>query len=604
MIAPSSHIIDLRPKFQTRLKRKHSKHVSFGIVFLGVIISILIFSIGAICLEANHLEKQSLNVLQLLPSIADNLSTFNWSKAIEQIDSLGQDSFLNGIAGRGMKLIIKDTPLGYHYKAVSLRYSLEDLKQTILLLQNSPVFKTADQTQSSWGSTYPNLIHNVNTIVSEADNLNQKDTAKTWTDLNNKLNKLNQLFGGNQSINYLLVLNDSNQVRPLGGVIGGVVAVTISDWQINYWKAYNASSLDNQISSKIIPPKELQPITTNWTFRQSNWFGDIDLLAQNIIALWSKSNASALFQPDALILFDTQDLKPLDSTLTNLNIDAQTVTNLRSYLDNSLKDYRLSSGPLTDDYLAFVNDSLLPLLTSIGGKEWLSILNNYNQNSSENVLQKYYFLPWRQASLAKTFNDNQTVSSFFFTNSDLNTPLSNLTSQNLKTSSKLEVSPNSDSHELTWTISLTNANSTSFNDYIRFYIPPSATIQNVTGFDKYLIPENPINYTIKKFSTDPLIDNWEKQKVCLDKTNYCVLTEGDLKAIAGWLNIKSGQTKTLKFVIDLPLDTKEFVVMPQISQLAMFQIKNSSLINSSPNLMSYLDKSATFNQKILIQFVP
>jgi hypothetical protein len=604
MIAPSSHIIDLRPQVQTHLKKKHSKHVSFRVVFLLVTISILIVSIGAICLEANHLEKQSSNALQLLPGIADNLSTFNWSKAIEQIDTLGNNTFLSGMVGRGMKLIIKDTPLGYHYKVVSLRYSLEDLKQTILLLQNSPVFKTTDQTQSSWDSTYPNLITNVNTIAGEADNLNQKDTAKTWTNLSDKLNKLNQLFGGKQSINYLLVLNDSNQVRPLGGVIGGVVAVTISDWQINYWKAYNASSLDNQISSKIIPPKELQPITTNWTFRQSNWFGDMDLLAQNIIALWSKSNASALFQPDALILFNTQDLKPLDSTLTNLNIDAQTVTNLRSYLDNSLKDYRLSSGPLTDDYLDFVNDGLLPHLTSINGKEWLSILNAYNQNSSENILQKYYFLPWRQASLAKTFNDNQTVSSFFFTNSDLNIPLSNLTSQNLKTSSKLEFLSSPDSHELAWTISLTSTNSTSFNDYVRFYIPSSATIQNVTGFDKYFIPEDPINYTIKKFVIDPLIDNWEKQKVCLDKINYRVLTEGDLKAIAGWLKIKSGQTKTLKFVIDLPLDTKEFVVMPQIAQLTMLQIKNSSLIISPPNLTSYLDKSATLNQKILIQFVP
>ena len=78
MTAPSSHIIDLRPQVQTRLKRKHSKHVSFRIVFLLIVISILIVGVGAICLEANHLEKQSSKALQLLPSIADNLSTFNF----------------------------------------------------------------------------------------------------------------------------------------------------------------------------------------------------------------------------------------------------------------------------------------------------------------------------------------------------------------------------------------------------------------------------------------------------------------------------------------------------------------------------------------------
>ncbi len=602
MSVSSSHIIDLRPKVNPSFKRKHHNYFSLEAVLLWTLILLIVACGGMFLFKVNRLERQSPNLIQLLPGLAENLSNFDWQKATEQISSLKDNLFFPQFINRGINFIIEKTPLGYHYKNARLFYSLKNLSQTLQLLQNTPVFKLPNQTLSSWGEIYPNLIKEINTIAGETNALGQKDTSQTWFTLSDRLDRINQLFGGKQPINYLLILNDSNQSRPLGGVIGGVIAATISQWQISYWRAYNASSLDNQISSKLIPPKELQSITTNWTLRQSNWFGDIDLFAQSIISLWQKSTAGSLFQPDAIVLFNTQDLKLLDGVLGNLTINSQTVSSLRSYLEDNLKDYRLTSGPLADDYLAFVNDNLLPHLTSINGKEWLSILNSYSRNLSLESSQKYYFFPWRQASLAETFNDSLEDAPFWFTSSDLNTPLSNLTSQNLKTSSKLDVSLNSDSHELAWTIGLTNANSTSFNDYVRFYIPSSATIQNVTGFDKYFIPEDPINYTIKKFSTDSLIDSWEKQKVCLDKTKYCVLTEGDLKVVAGWLKIKSGQTKTLKFVIDLPLDTKEFVIMPQISQSATLQIKNSSLINSSPNLISYLDKSASFNQKILIQF--
>jgi len=60
---------------------------------------------------------------------------------------------------------------------------------------------------------------------------------------------------------------------------------------------------------------------------------------------------------------------------------------------------------------------------------------------------------------------------------------------------------------------LTNSNKTSFSDYIRFYIPDSAVINSVSGLDKYLVPSDPINYSVKQFTTDPIIDSWEKRKI-------------------------------------------------------------------------------------------
>jgi len=146
------------------------------------------------------------------------------------------------------------------------------------------------------------------------------------------------------------------------------------------------------------------------------------------------------------------DLKPLDTVLSNLNVDGNTVPNLRNYLENNLKNYRLTSGPLGDNYLNFVNDDLLPHLTTISGQEWLAVFKAYIQTPPVATSPKYYFFPWKQASLAQTFNKNHESNFFWFTSSDINTPLSNLTSQNLKTSIKLEPKLGPDGYELNWTI--------------------------------------------------------------------------------------------------------------------------------------------------------
>ncbi|HPR91391.1 MAG TPA: hypothetical protein PK547_01495 [Candidatus Paceibacterota bacterium] len=602
MFASNNHVVDLRPQSNRSFKKKGSRHFSLGAVLLLILILGVVIGGGGLVYGLNHLENKDSQLAPILPSLAENLSGFEWQKASDQISSFNNKNIPKCLDNTFL-ILVEKTPIGHHYKYVKLYYSLESLNQTLRQLQTIPVLKSMGQTGQSWGDVYPDLIKNLTNIGSEIKDLGQMDVSQAWTDLKIQLDKLNQLFGGNQPINYLLLLNDYNQSRPLGGVIGGVVAVTVSQWQISYWRAYNASSLDNQISSKIVPPKEIQPITTNWTLRQSNWFGDINLFTQSFISLWQKSGASSLFEPNAIVLFNAHDLKPLDTVLSNLNVSGTTIPNLRNYLENNLINYRLSSGPLDDNYLDFINDNLLPQLTAITGQEWLTVLRSYIQAPTAVVSQKYYFFPWKQASLAKTFNADQNDASFWFTSSDINTPISNLTSQNIKTSLKLDPKIAADGYKLDWTVSLTNSNTTAFNDYIRFYIPPDAIVSSVSGFDKYLVPNDPINYRVKNFTTDQLIDNWEKQKQCAGDSNYCLLSEGNRKAIAGWLKIKPGQTKTLKFSLELPIQSQTLTLIPQTAMNNMLQIVNNTVLQSSADMQTYVNHNSTFTQSLLIKFI-
>ncbi|MCX6737583.1 MAG: hypothetical protein NTX26_02525 [Candidatus Parcubacteria bacterium] len=595
------NIIDLRPKPNPKHTRRslfHHKKWLFWIIPLTVLLMVLI----SFCfLEIRHIEKQYSNTINLLPEIGNDLNAFNWDEALSKINSLDMPLPIVKSFNQGLEKILEHMPFFGQREEIRLYYNLKYLAKTLDELTKSNVFKTDNQNNSSWGDLYPKLIQEVDNVILVSKSLKQNSLLEQWQNLAIKLKQINKLFGNPQPINYLFILNDINQARPLGGEIAGVVAATVSNWEIDYWQAYNASSVDNQISSKIIPPKELQLISTNWTFRQSNWFGDLNLFAQSLTTLWKQSGAGSLFEPDALVLFNIQDIEPLDGYLGNISLGSQTITSLKDYLEANLKSYRLSSGPLAEDYLSFVNDSFPQNLKNLKGKEWLSILQSYAFNTNSSGLNNFYFLPWKQANLAKEFNVSEKVPTFFFTHSDLNLPVSNISSRNLKTSAKVTIKKGTDGYNMEWTISLTNQNPNSFTDFIRFYLPENTSISSLSGLDKYLIPDDPINYTVKKFLTDPLIENWEKQKNCLGQNNYCLLEEGNKTILAGWLKIKSGQTKTIKVQLLLPLATNEFRITPQMGNSLTLLLGGDALL-SSKEILPYLEKSTPLNKDLLIQF--
>jgi hypothetical protein len=595
-----SNIIDLRPKIILKRPKHRVRCFKKKLFWIIPLMVLLVALSGLNLFKIGQIEKQYPNILNLLPEIGDNLNTFNWDQALSKINSLDVSLPVSQSLNRGIENILEHIPFLNRKIGVSLYYDLKHLGITLNELNTNNVFKLKDSTQSSWSNLYPQLLKEIEGIALTTESLRIDSLSTQWQGLFIKLSNIDNLFGSAQPINYLLVLNDVNQVRPLGGEIAGVIAVTISNWQIDYWQAYNANSLDNQISSKIIPPKELQLISTNWTLRQSNWFGDLNLFAQSLTNLWKKSLAGSLFQPDALILFNIQDLEPLDGYLGNISLGSQTINNLRDYLGDNLKSYRLSSGPLAEDYLSFVNDYLPQNIETLKGKEWLSILRAYTEKASTDNLSYLYFLPWRQANLADKFNVKEIPNTFLFTHSDLNLPVPDLSSNNLKTSAQLTIKKNADGYNLDWIINITNQNSKSFTDFIRFYLPTEATVVTVSGLDKYLIPDDPINYTVKKFSADPLILESEEQKNCPDKTNYCLSKEGTKSLVAGWSKIKSGQTKTLKIQITLPLSTEEIMISPPIGKNLSLLLKGDGILSSDKTLI-YLNKSASLGKNLLIQ---
>lgn len=81
------------------------------------------------------------------------------------------------------------------------------------------------------------------------------------------------LLGTTKSINYLVLIQDSFELRPTGGFIEGVALLTVSAGKIENVQLLTAFTADSLLKGSVTTPEDLQIATgeKNWYLRDSNW---------------------------------------------------------------------------------------------------------------------------------------------------------------------------------------------------------------------------------------------------------------------------------------------------------------------------------------------
>ena len=92
-------------------------------------------------------------------------------------------------------------------------------------------------------------------------------------------------FLGHQSEkNYLLIFQNSSELRATGGFIGTYGLIQVNKGNVEDLFIDGIYNPDGQLPLKVIPPHPLQYITPNWGTRDSNWFFDFPTSAKK--AMW------------------------------------------------------------------------------------------------------------------------------------------------------------------------------------------------------------------------------------------------------------------------------------------------------------------------------
>lgn len=124
----------------------------------------------------------------------------------------------------------------------------------------------------------------------------QSDLNKYQNFLNSAVNWLS----ASSSRRIFVMLLNPSEIRPGGGFLGSYADISIRGANLESVNVHDINELDRGLTSKTVPPKPVQVITTNWKTADANWFFDFSSSASKILQF---AESSDLYHKDP-VAFD------------------------------------------------------------------------------------------------------------------------------------------------------------------------------------------------------------------------------------------------------------------------------------------------------------
>lgn len=136
--------------------------------------------------------------------------------------------------------------------------------------------------------------------------------------------------GFRRAQSYLVLLQNSMELRPTGGFIGSVGKLTMLDGKINEFTIWDVYELDGQLRGHVDPPEPIRTILgeEHWYLRDSNWDPDFAVSAERAAWFYEKEMASdvdgvigltSVFLPKLLASTGPIDLSDYNDRVTEEN---------------------------------------------------------------------------------------------------------------------------------------------------------------------------------------------------------------------------------------------------------------------------------------------
>ena len=134
------------------------------------------------------------------------------------------------------------------------------------------------------------------------------------------------LFGVDKSKRYLVIFQNSSELRPTGGFIGSYAIIEVDNGGIKDIFVDGIYNADGQLTVNIIPPEPFQHITTAWSTHDANWFLDFPTSAEKIAWFYERTGGGKV---DGVISLNVEVIErlleitgPISISQYDLTLDA------------------------------------------------------------------------------------------------------------------------------------------------------------------------------------------------------------------------------------------------------------------------------------------
>ena len=401
------------------------------------------------------------------------------------------------------------------------------------------------------------------------------ENATSFYEVQDFLKNLINFLDQPNDINILLMFQNSSEMRPSGGFLGSLANIIINKGSLDRFEVQDIYDLDGQLDLKVIPPKVLQGITTDWGARDANWFFDFEKSAQKVRYFLenSKIYKERNLKFPAVFSINDEVLKSILSLTGSINIpDYKLAIDQFNFLP--LIQEEVEAGK--DKYaghpkriLKVLTPVLLEKIKNFNGDEKKKLLGNiefhlknkdimayFDDRGLEDFMKKYgwagdvYKSENYQSDYLAVVNANIAGGKSDILVSQEIDFISELTLDgDLKNNLIIKRHHDGDSRKESW-YRATNQN------FIKIFTPKGAKLDFIEGNTKKSLSRG-IKYS-KNYLKDLDLIQIEEGEIIGDSSVW--ITEEDNKNVFGtWFNVKSGESKTLKLDYTVPraLDIKE-----------------------------------------------
>lgn len=373
---------------------------------------------------------------------------------------------------------------------------------------------------SGWIKIYPQL----SLIESNLKNLNKRvgfvypfstilpaitSSINTTIERGNTLESFARLYSQtlNKQKSYLLLFQNSNELRPTGGFIGSLALLRVTNGAIGDIEILDVYDVDGQLRGHVDPPYQIQTLLEqeHWYLRDSNWSPNFIDSADKAAFFLSKSLGTSI---DGVIAINLPVLKQI------LNITGPIVlhdnnttlsdTSVVSFLQETIKNKSFSGSTLKKDLLTDIKDSLIQKFSSLSKTQLLQLggvfasslvskdvqLFSYEKNEEDVILRNNWGGVFPPTDVCKTQKSSCFQEYVAMIEANLGV---NKNSEYIQRSlfKKLEVLNNEFKRQdtFTWENRAHEESSASGNYrmYTRFYYPTGTSVTSIT-LDEQKIP--------------------------------------------------------------------------------------------------------------------
>lgn len=365
-------------------------------------------------------------------------------------------------------------------------------------------------------------------------------------------------LGSDKPRNFLIVFQNSSELRSTGGFIGSYGVLSAEGGRITKITADDIFNLDGQLSYQVVPPKPMQKISTAWSVHDANWFLDFPTSAEKLAFLYEKASGKKV---DGVIALNQNVVKrilkitgPIEIQNYNFPLSEDNFLNIvKLKADQNYKGENNRPKKIFDDMLVLMFDKI----SAFSNKDLKNLLNVFSESMDAKDMSAWF----NDAKFNQIFTDNRWDGKII-NDADadyLAVVVNNMNGYDGDENDFQNIKKISETQEDGFAINTVKIKRTNNSDkeklyYIKTYVSQNAEFLKISGN----IKENftaPIDYQKSKFAIDGDIEESDRSWQIDEKTKTDIYSESGKRVFGNWLLIKPGEEKELflQYKIALPV---------------------------------------------------